>query len=410
MFGIHLRGAFAGALLVLGSLAASAAQAVDYKIIAPLRGLIRADTGAGYNLFGPPNISGDFVVFTSRSGPPDGVWSYQISNRRIRKLVGFERAVPGGRGKFTAFGAANTVYPTTVGGDVVVFFGRDADNAIGIYTINVLGGPITKIASAKTDVPGGTGPFKEIRYGSTNGSIVAFYGLTQENSTAIFKANVDGTGLETVIDGAVTQLDARTQTGVSPDYFGLFSKTGVGVRDISFYAGGLFDPSSGANAIFRARGFSDLADNVTSLEGGTDGTHVRISDFSAAANSSRIAIAADEPNTGYYGIFRIENVDFASAFVTLSMIPPGASKPFTNFLTFGLDLSGLAFTATYTRGGANRQDVFFTPKPGGQISLVASGAKYYLPYVGDRSVDAGRVVFTEGTNFADTFFLATPQD
>ena len=408
MSGVHSRGALAAAFLFVLCAFAGAVQAADFRIVAPLRGLIRADTGAGYNLFGPPNISGDFVVFTTRSGPADGIWSYQISTKRIRKLAGFETRAPGGRGRFTAFGNAGSLYPTSVGGDTVVFFARDLDNTLGVYTVGVRGGAVSLIASTTMDVPGGTGPFRELRHASTNGKVVAFYGLTQESATGVFRANVDGTQLRTIIDASKRQLDARTPTGPNPKYYGLFAQTAVGRTEVNFYASGLFDPVSGPNAIFRARGFADLADNMTNLDGGAPAAHVRINGFSAAVGSSRIAIAADEPGTGHYGIFKVDSLNETTAYVTLQDNAPGAGGPFTNLYGFGLDDTGLAFTGTFN-DSETRQNVYFVAKPGAKIQRVASGTTYYLPYVGDRSVSEGRIVFTEGVNSTDTFFLATPR-
>ncbi|RXF75456.1 hypothetical protein [Hansschlegelia zhihuaiae] len=402
--------AFGVTVLALACLA-GAAEAANYKIIAPLKGKSRPDLPCcvGYNLFGPPSISGDFVVFTSRSGPADGIWSYQISTKKIRKLAGTETKIPGGKGKFTEFGFSTSAFPTTVGGETVAFYGWDKDRVFGLYTVGVRGGAVSLIASTRTRMPGGGSRiFKDLRHASTNGEIIAFYGLSPDNATGIFKAKVDGTGLKTVIDATDTLLDARTPNGPADDYFGLYSQPSVGKSDVTFYAGGLFDPVSGPNAVFREKGFADLSDNMTKLEGGGKAKHTRIFSASAAVGSSEIAIAADNPGTALYGLFKVKDLDFAAAYATTKTKIPGGSSLFFNFLGYGLDASGLAFTASYDQAGQLQQDVFFVDKPGGTIRRVARGADYYLPYVGDRSISQGRIVFTEGTNFADTFFLATP--
>jgi hypothetical protein len=399
------------AVLALAGLA-GATEAANYKIIAPLKGKSRPDLPCciGYNLFGPPNISGDFVVFTTRSGPADGIWSYQISSKKIRKLAGLETKIPGGKGKFAEFGYSTSPFPTTIGGETVAFFGWDKDRVYGVYTVSVRGGPVSLIASTRTAMPGGGGRiFKDLRYASTNGDIVAFYGLSPQSTTGIFRAKVDGTGLKTVIDAADTLLDARGPSGPAKDYFGLYTQPTVGKSSVQFYASGLFDPVSGANAVFRqSGGFVDLVDNMTKLDGGGKGQHARIGVASAAEGSSEIAVAADNPGTGFAGLFKVKNIDETAAFATTKMQPPGIPSRFVVFNGFGLDVSGLAFTASYVDAGTQRQDVFFADKPGGTIRRVARGADYYLPYVGDRSISQGRIVFTEGTNFADTFFLATP--
>jgi hypothetical protein len=402
--------------LSFGLLAVQAAQAIDFKTIAPLKGLCRADIMdpcTPYNLFGPPVISGDFVVWTNRAGPADGIWSYQISNKKIRKLVGFETKVPGGAGKFTSFGNPGSDFPTTIGGETAAFFGRDQDNVLGVYAVSVRGGKVSRIADTRMAVPGGDGRlFTDLRFASTNGKVVAFYGLGANNATGIFRAKVDGSALRAVIDSTDTQLDARTPSGPSPDYFGLFTRPNVGKRFVNFYAGGLFDPVSGPNATFRADGgFIDIVDNLTKLQGGTTGAHVRTGVISADEQSDDIAVAADQPSTGYAGIFKAENLDKALAFVTTKSKVPGETVNMYGFFGFGLDPSGLAFTANYLPpDGGSPTAVFFVDKPGGKILTVAkNGPSYYLPYLGDRSISNGVIAFTEGYNGVDTFYLATPK-
>ena len=414
-----------GVVSALGVLCATAfatgSQAAGYTITAPLKGLCRPDMPpepcTPFNLFGPPSISGDFVVWTNRAGPADGVWSYQISNRKIRKLVGLGAKAPGGKGRFTAFGNTGSEYPTLIGGETVVFFGRDKDNTIGVYTTSVRGGGVTLIANAKTPIPNGGGKlFQDLRWASTNGTIVAFSAIDADGATGVFRAKVDGTDLKTVIWSARTLLDARTPSGPAKGYFSYFSRPLVGKKFVQFYTSGLFDPVSGANAIFRANdGFIDLIDNMTGLDGGTSGQHVRNSIASAAETTGDLAVLSDEPGTGFTGIFRPKTMDATAAFVTTATKVPGKTTTFQTFVNngygpgFGYDVSGLAFTALYMDAEGNHQDLFFTPKPGAKVVRVASGKTYYLPYVGDRSVSGGRIVFTEGFNSIDTFYLATPK-
>ena len=401
---------------------ATGSQAAGFTTTAPLRGLCRPDLPPDpcvpFNLFGPPSISGDFVVWTNRRGPADGIWSYQISNRKIRKLAGLGAKVPGGRGRFTGFGSTGSEYPTLIGGETVVFFGRDKDNTIGVYTSSVRGGGVTMIANGQTPIPNGGGKlFKDLRWGSTNGTTVAFQGVDGDGETGIFKARIDGTELKTVIYSARTRLDARTPTGTAPGYYGSYSRPLVGAKFTQFYTSGLFDPFSGANAIFRANGgFVDLIDHLTQLDGGPTNQHVRIDTASAAETTNDLAVYADQPNTGFSGIFRSKTVDTTAAFVTSATKVPGVAANFSTFVSndygpgFGYDQSGLAFTGSYLDAGDGRQDVFFASNPGGKIVRVASGKTYYLPYVGDRSVSRGVIAFTERYNSVDTFYLATPKN
>ena len=409
------------ALAVFSAFTANAVQAADFKIVAPLKGLCRIDvpaTCAPYNLLGPPSISGDFVVWTNRAGPADGIWTYQISNKRIRKLAGFETKAPGGKGKFIAFGNTGSEYPTMIGGETVVFSARDADNAIGLYASNVRGGGVNLIANAKTPIPGGGGLlFRDVRWGSTNGETIAFFGDDANGATGVFKANIDGSGLKTLIYSAKTTLDARSPSGPAKGYFTYFTRPLVGKKFLQFYTSGLFDPVSGANAWFRANdGFIDLIDNMTRLEGGAKDVHVRNGNGSADETSGDIVVNSDIPATGFSGIFKPVTLDTTKAFVTSDMKVPGYATKFHTFVNngsgpgFGYDASGLAFTAFYIDPQSNNhQDLFYVAKPGAPVVRVADGKDYYLPYVGDRSISGGRIAFTEGYNGVDTFYIATPK-
>jgi hypothetical protein len=402
----------AGVVALIAVAAPAAAWSAGYKIVGPLKGKNRPDLPCctPFYLLGTPAISGDYVVFTSRNGPGDGIWSYNLKTKKLRKLAGLKTKVPGGKGKFTEFGYAGGDHPTTVGGDVAAFFGRDADNRLGLYTVPVGGGAITPIATTKTKAPGLSETFGDLRHASLNGRTITFWG-SAGGITGVYKASVLGNGLAKVID-ATTGLTARTPQGPAPDYFHIFSIPKMGKETIVFYANGVFDPSTGANALFRASGgFADIADNMTPLEGGTKDEHVRIGQTSAAVGSSAIAFRADEPVTGYLGVFKVRSLNSADAFATTKDTAPGVGRKFFSFLGFGYDASGLAFTATYKKGDGNLvQDVYFTAAPGKPVVRVAAGANYYLPQAGDRSVSRGRIVFSENTAYAETFYVATPND
>jgi len=389
----------------------SAAMAAGYTIIAPLKGKTRPDLppGTPFYLWTTPSISGDYVVFTSRNGPPDGVWSYHIPTKKLRKLAGLDTKVPGGKGKFKTISDPGNDFLTTVGGSTVVFFGRDQDNVLGIYAVPVEGGEIARIVSTNMNVPGTTEKFNDLRTAATNGTTVVFWGNRPSNVSGIYQAPISGTSRKKVIDGK-QPLDARTLNGPSVDYYGLYTRPTIGKTYIQFSAGGLFDPVTGPNALFRANnGFNDIADNMTKLEGGTAKQHVRISGSSAAVGSSAMAFIADEPNTGYIGLFKIKNLNNAEVFVSTKTDVPGKPRKFAQFYGFGYDTSGLAFTATYKTTTGVNQSVWFVAAPGDKPVHIASSDDYYLPIVGDRSVSNGRIVFSEATNYAETFYLATPK-
>jgi len=392
----------------------SAALAAGYIITAPLKGKCRPDLPSctPFYQWMTPVIAGDYVVFTTRNGPPDAVWSYRISTKKLRKLAGIGTKVPGGKGNFTAISDLGSDYQTTIGGTVAAFFGRDENNTLGLYTVSVQGGEITRIVTTKTNVPGTTEKFTNLSRASTNGETIAFWGMRASNISGIYKASVDGTNRKRVID-STQPLDARGASGPQPDYFNIFSRPTIGKTYVQFQAGGLFDPSTGANAIFRARNgsFIDIADNRTLLLGGTPGQHVRIGADSAAVGGNAIAFSADEPNTGFSGVFiaRTEG-DYGEPFVTTKDNAPNGRK-FVQFMGFGYDKTGLVVTAVYKiAGGGTNQGIFCVSVAGNPpVQVAVNGDKYYLPEVGDRSTtDRGYVVFKDGGNFAETFYLAKP--
>jgi hypothetical protein len=388
-------------------LPASSARADDFNIIKIFDTINRPDLPCcvPFYLFYTPVISGDRVAFLSRNGPPDGVWSANIETKALTKLVGFETRVPGGTGKFKIF-YGNGDLSLTIGGGTVAFFGADQADVWGLFTVPVDGGSVKRIAAINTISPDGA-IFTDIRHPSTNGGKIVFSGHTANHFSGIYQASVNGRNLETVIDDDTT-LDARTPSGPAEDYFGFYSSPVIGKRYVDFYASGLFDPVSGANAIFRAKdGFLDIADNLTHLPRGTD-DHVRILSFSADIQSSDIAFRADQPVTGYTGIFRSKNMDASAAFVTTKDRVPGLSRKFTGLLAFSYDASGIAFVGTHATSTGSDQSIYFVPAPGQPVVKVAGGSAYYFPTLGDRSISDGRIVFMDGSNFADKLYVAEP--
>lgn len=397
------------AALLLTTFAATA-KAEGYRIVKLVNGMNRPDLPCPpctpFYIYYTPVISGDRVAFLSRNGPPDGVWSADINTRALTKLVGLNTPVPGGTGNFSAFG-----YPEhrlTIGGGYVAFFGIDGAGILGLYTVPVTGGPVRKVVNTNTVAPDGT-EFTDLQRPSLNGPTVVFWGRTPNHIGGIYRATRLGTQLQTVIDSD-DRLDARTPAGPLVDYFSGFTRAVIGsANNIFFSASGLFDPVSGPNAIFRAADRLDIADNMTRLQGRPDNSHVRISSFSAAVGSAAVAFHADQPNNGFQGLFKVRSKFVADAFATTKSLAPPTNRKFQSFAGFGYDGTGLAFTGTHaTAVNTVDQSVYFVSAPGQPIVRIAAGRNYYFPMVGDRSVSQGRIVFMEGSNFADTVFVAVP--
>jgi hypothetical protein len=211
-----------------------------------------------------------------------------------------------------------------------------------------------------------------------------------------------------VID-QTTLLDARAPSGPIPEYYGHYGAAVTGNKVVSFTATGLFDPSTGANSIFQARnGFRVIADNMTKLPGNpnADNHIVVVHRFSADFGSGAVAFYG-AGDGGYRGIFKAKSATKTDgAFVTNETPVPDTNRKFAEFVGFGYDDTGLAFTANFVNGDG----VFFAAGPGQPIDTVARhGSKYFHPIVGDRSVSNGRIVFSEASNFGETFYVATPK-
>lgn len=403
-----IRAAAAAAIWGLLLCGTSTPSAAGYNIVKLVDGMSRPDLPCcvPFYIFYTPVIAGDHVAFLSRQGPPDGVWSGNISTRSLTKLAGLETPAPGGTGNFSAFyGGAGT--PISIGGNTVTFFAADAAGKIGIYSVPVTGGIVRRIATTAMTAPDGS-VFSELRRAKTNGSRVVFFGSTAAHPSGIYTATIAGRQLAKVIDNATT-LDARDTTGILPGYFGLYDNPVYAQTSLYFQAWGTFDPVSAPNAIFRHIGgaYYDMADNITHLQSLAD-SHVRILQISAAAASNRFAFLADQPSAGISGIFELRSKDFAAKFVTTNDIVPGTARKFNSFVAMAYDDPGVAFVATVQTKLGTDQSIYYAAGTGQPIVKVAPGSVYYLPLLGDRAVSGGRIAFMDGSNFADTVYVAIP--
>ena len=159
-----------------------------------------------------PVIDGDFIVFLAKvpSGALGEMWSYQISTKKLQKLIGSDTLVPGTLENFADLNAG-------IGGpflrDGTVVFGGSPQGSgtpsslRGIYTIAADGGPIHTIANHSTTVPGTSTTFDD--FDSNNQSAgnfsvsrdrVVFQGSYSGGiKSGIFVAYFDGTGLSSVV-------------------------------------------------------------------------------------------------------------------------------------------------------------------------------------------------------------------
>ena len=386
----------------------SEAEASDFRIVRLIDGMNRPDLACctPFYIFYTPVIEGDRVAFLSRNGPPDGVWSANITTRALTKLVGLNTPVPGGTGNFTTF-YIDSDKRLTIGGGRVAFFAADAAGKLGLFVVSVNGGAITRIATTETIAPDGV-VFTGLSNASLNDQYIAFQGSTSLHQYGVYRSSVAGAGLVTVMD-TDDQLDARTTSGTAEDYFNIFGRplmlTG---SNLAFGASGLFDPISGANAIFRSGEGTPIADNLTVLAGRPDDSHVRINNYSSGIGTGDVAFLADQPNNGFSGIFSAGNPAAAPAFVTTNAFVPDTARKFSSFQGFAHDASGVAFTGLSPVPSGTEWSVNLVAAAGQVVQRIAASPEYYFPLVGERSVSQGKVVFMENSNFADTVFVAVP--
>ena len=356
---------------------------------------------------GGPVIDGDAVVFVSRSTSPggnyDGLWSIDVKSGNIKKLAGLDMPIPGGSSNFAGLGGGQSI-----GGEVVVFTGFDANSAGGIYTVGAHGGPIQTIVNGATAAPDG-GSFKSWQQTRTDGRQVVFYGQTTTGRQGIYVANIDGTGLATVADDN-TQVDDQDRWSLErgPGFYSVYMRPVIGRGLISFYATENLDPSLFPNAILQGPGFADIADTLTVLAGDPtppQSVHVAIGGLSAAAGSHELAFFGSDNSGAFSGIFAAAPAGSAGAFATNQTVLADGGQ-LIGFFGFSRDRSGLVFAAL---DAANNQSVYFTPRVGGPISRVASSTDYYLPSVTDRALSKGRITFFNGTIYENAIYLATPK-
>jgi hypothetical protein len=355
-----------------------------------------------------PVIDGDYVAFISRSTSPggiyDGIWSVDLSSGAIKKLAGLETPVPGGTGNFEYFGGG-----ASIGEDVVVFTGYDAASVEGIYTVRVAGGRVQEIINTNTTAPDG-GTFTSWQQTRTNGRQVVFYAETSTGNQGVYAANIDGSGLGTLIDQNDQVNDqGRWSLEAGPGYYSVYMRPVIGNRLVSVYATEDLDPSEFPNAILQTSAFTDLADTLTALEADPTpqpAVHDVIGELSAAVDTDELAFYAADNGGAFSGIFAAATMGSAQAFATSETVLASGDQ-LAGFTGFARDKSGLAFAATDV---ADVQSIYFTPRAGGPIRLVADGSTYYVPTLGDRSLSGGRITFINGTIYENSIFLATPKN
>jgi uncharacterized repeat protein (TIGR01451 family) len=192
---------------------------------------------------------------------------------------------------------------------------------------------------------------------------------------------------------------------------------------VAFYGNGVFDPSTGYNALYttpNTGGFAygEPAESNEALPGDSNGTfHTRFG--SPRLDGNTIFFRADDANTSnpnFSGIFSVAKGGGAfSNLVDINDTLPGLtainSNSFTSYSASGGLLAFTAFdnssnTGLYSHNGSATTKIVATGDAGPFADLHAT---FNVPVIGSEAVSNGQVVFTGGAPFsAFGLYLATP--
>jgi hypothetical protein len=147
-----------------------------------------------YTAFEPPGCSSPAigttsVVFVGRDGAGnEGVYSVPVGGGKVKKLVNYNTAIPGGpvQGN-TNFNAEYSFCNVSVSGDTVLF---DAGGA-GVYQVDTSGRKLARIADPNTPATIHTFDVDQYLQPTISGSHIAYIGVTVFGPYAVFDGSPD---------------------------------------------------------------------------------------------------------------------------------------------------------------------------------------------------------------------------
>ncbi len=288
--------------------------------------------------------------------------------------------MPGGTGKFSALiiDFSGPGYPVLDAG-TVVFAGRDSASSGytgGLYSVPAVGGAITRIVNRDVAIPGGGGNFAGgLQYFDVSAGKAAFYGVGGSTS-GIYSANTNGTALSAIAD---------TMHPAHPEFIfpiGNFNFPSISGSTVAFYGNGVFDPSTGYNALYTSPAtggfaYGEPANSGQALPGDpTVAFHTRFG--RPFLDGSTIFFRADDTNTNpnHNGIYSVPLAGGAlSKIVDVNDTLPG--------------LTGIDRSNSFTLYSADAGLVAFTPGTGATISAFTRTTarlfpRCWLPEIADR--------------------------
>lgn len=350
-----------------------------------------------------PAIEGTRVVFTTVQANMS-VWVFDLATSTFVRLADTSTQAPGGTGTFTDFASLDS--KPLISGGTVVFLAYDSKSQRpnqGLYSVPAAGGAITRIANYNTASPSG-GTFGELDasfrqpFGaiSVDSGKVAFYASHADGNVGIYTANVDGSAV-------VKIADRNTRYQLPPptpfDEVRIWQNPWLWKGSLILYGQTIQDPSTGYNGIYTASPNgttaipSELFNSRTPLPNHSNPNfQTRIRVPTLQMDDQNIAFVADDPAESVPGDRRFRGLytlprggGSLRVIADINSSLPGMTTPLTatSFASYSLNNGRILFRAV---GG---------PKegfPGGEQALYLWQNGVHARLIGTGDTLDGRIV------------------
>jgi uncharacterized protein (TIGR03437 family) len=260
------------------------------------------------NVLTRPAMEGTRIVFTTVQQDAS-LWSYDVADGAFVKLADTSTPAPGGTGNFTDFATLDS--KPLLSGGTAVFLAYDARTRPnqGLYSVPASGGPVTRIANYNSRSPGGVAfgdldaSFRQPFGGFAVHEGTAVFTVTLvDGNPGIYTANLDGSALTRIAD-----RDLRLPAPVGIFDVNLWQNPWIWRGGLVFYGQTLMDPSTGYNGIYSAPATGGRPELVFSSRTPLpehSNVHTRVRIPTLQMESDLIAFVADDPAQGGERRFR----------------------------------------------------------------------------------------------------------
>jgi uncharacterized protein (TIGR03437 family) len=409
-------------------------QAQTYTETQMVNTIIKRPDGLGFfSPVGNPSLEGSNLVFFSQnsSNVVDSLWVQNTDTGAFVKLADTKTLAPGGSGNFSGFsyGPKDQLEPELRNG-TVVFYGVDSANVLGLYTVPVTGGTVSLIARTGMACPSG-GTFSVLsvqsfdeNYSIDSGKVLINAQCGAGPGIGLYAANIDGTGLATVINPGLMITDSARKIT-----YGGWLNAPLSNGSTAILGNNGTDASRGPNAIYAAtltggaQTSAPVVDDTLPLPGDANSMpHWEIGQYELSG--TQIAFTGSDSFSGsstpaYYAIFLGGNVPGGgtiSKIADINTVLPGIvpKPPLMAFTRLAFASGTLAFGAY---GSDNVANVYIVN--GGNFVRVAHASlsttdlpggfyTYNLWPLNRYAVSNGRVAFRVSNQVDDAIMLATP--